>query len=126
MRPVRVDKAKLLTDLKANRDAHRAIFEEAVEGYRIEAVKQLEGHIKRIKKGSLKRVYISMPTPADHTQDYDNAIGMLKMSIDDTVELDESAYRWFVMDQWDWKQAFLATNSAYSVTAEQSMKDADD
>lgn len=123
MRPVRVSKKDLLKSLQENRDAHHDIFLEAVDGYRIEAVKQLEVHIKRIQKGSLKRVYVVLATPEDHTVDYDNAIGMLKMSLDDTVDLDEDAYRHFVMDQWDWKNAFLTTNSVYSASAAKALKD---
>jgi hypothetical protein len=121
-----VDKAKLLTVLHANRGQHRAIFEEAVEGYREEAVKQLEDYLARIKKGSLKRVYISIPVPEDHTADYDRTIGLIEMGQEALVSLSDDEYRMYVLDEWDWKQHFLASNSAYSVTAAKLVGDDDE
>lgn len=35
MQPVRVDKTKLLIVLRQNRDDHRQLFEDAIDGYRI-------------------------------------------------------------------------------------------
>lgn len=117
MRPITVEKAPLIATLKANRETHRAIFEEAVEGFRAEAIDQLKAHLKRVKSGKPKRVYVSVPEPSDHTHDYDVAIEMLQMDVNDHVELDEQSFRSFVKDEWDWKTQFLASNSMYSVTA---------
>ena len=125
MRPVRVDKKKVLEALKENRSTHRAIFEEAVEGYRKEVVKQLEKHIKQMKSGKPKRTYISIPYPEDHTSDYDDAIEMLEMSLDESIDLDAEAFKAFYKDDWSWKNQFLASNSGYSRTAYVAMQHTD-
>ena len=39
---------------------------------------------------------------------------MLKMSVDDHTLLSERDFQCDVLDDWGWKQKFLASNSAYS------------
>lgn len=122
MRDVRVPKDELVAILTKNREAHREIFLEAVEGYRKRVVEILEDHLARVKAGKLERVSISLPEPADHTRDYDRALGMLEMSVDEEVLIDEQRYSELVMDDWGWKNQFLTTNSAYSASALATLK----
>jgi hypothetical protein len=117
VRPVRVSKPDLLAKLEANRAGHRAIFEEALEGYRTKAIELFSAEVEKIRSGQKFRSFVSLTEPEDHTADYDAAIGMLQLSLDDAVELDEQSYRSFVLDEWDWKRQFLATNRSYSATA---------
>lgn len=101
---------------------HRAIFEEAVEGYRKKVTELLEDHLQRVKEGSLLHVYISLPQPSDHTSDYDRAIAMLDMALEEEIMVDEKTFAQLVMDDWGWKGEFLSTNSAYSMTADRLSK----
>jgi hypothetical protein len=117
VRPVTVNKLDLAEKIKANRDQHRTIFEEALAGYREEAMKVLAGHIAALKSGKPKRVQVYLPFPEDHTDDYDAALGMLEISVDNTVELDETAFRQLVLNEWSWTKQFLNTNAGYSRTA---------
>lgn len=117
MNSVRVNKAHLLTKLKENREKHRAIFLEALEGYRKEAIRQLEAQLARAKSSKKFTVYINLTQPSDQTKDYDRAIGMLNMSLDTEIALSEQDYKNYVLDDWTWKSQFLASNSAYSATA---------
>lgn len=114
MRQVTVTAADLKKTVQKNRDEHRAIFEEAVEGYKKRAVEILEDHIARIKAGKVERVSVSLPVPQDHTADYDRVIKMLDMSVDDNVTLDEQAFAEYVMDDWGWQKQFLSDSAAYS------------
>lgn len=126
MRPVRVNKSAVLTALYQNRKTHREIFEEALEGYRKEAISQLENHITELKSGKPKRTYFSIPFPEDHTDDYDDAIEMLEMSVDDTIDLDAETFKAFYKDDWGWKNQFLMSNSGYSRTAYAAFHSTDD
>lgn len=121
MKPITVRKNELREKVKENRDAHRAIFEEAVEGYRAQAVSILENHIEEIKKGKVQRVVFTLPQPEDHTADYDRVLKMIDMEIADTIVLEESDFSAYIMDDWAWKRQFLTTNSAYSATAASSL-----
>ena len=111
---VRVPRVQLLKALRENRDKHRAVFEEAMEGYRTQAIKILEEHIERIKANKPEQVRITLPMPEDHTDDYDRVIQMIEWSLDAEVWLDGHEFDQYVRDEWGWKAAFLATASTYT------------
>lgn len=58
----------------------------------------------------------------DQTKDYDMAIGMLRMSVDEYITLEEEDYKCYVLDQWRWKQQFSTSNRGYS----KSLRDQED
>lgn len=113
---VRVPKDKLLTQLQENRDAHRSLFEEAMEGYKVESIKILEDHIDRIKGNEPKKVAVSLPLPEDHTDDYNRVIQMVEWSMDDEVWLTGYEFDQYIRDNWAWKEQFLTTASHYGAT----------
>lgn len=119
----KIDKSALVAILTENRDKHRAIFLEAVEGYRNEAVKQLEDHLRRVKDGTMVQVQVYLPVPEQHTHDYERVIRMVELHTEDTITLTESDVAQYVMDDWAWKRQFLASNSSYSATAAASLGD---
>lgn len=117
MENVRLRKDVLLEKVLANRDGHRSIFEEAVEGYKAETIRQLEAHLDAVRSGKVRRIVVSLPMPEDHTRDYDRAIQMIEMDTRDEIELSEYDFQSYVLDDWNWKRQFLTTNSAYSAGA---------
>ena len=113
----------LLSTLRSNRQKHRAIFEEAVEGYRFEALKACNEFANRLKDGELLVVWAQkLVVPFDHTEDYDVVISMLENTMDDSFEIDQVKYQSYVMDKWNWQTEFLASNSTYSATAARALK----
>lgn len=126
MRPVRVNKAQLLEKLRANRDAHHGIFVEALEGYRAKAIEVFNQELDKVRNGKSFRSYVQLQEPEDHTRDYDRVIGMLELSEDDVVELDEQSYVELVQDDWAWKRQFIRTNAAYSARAARLLEPAPD
>ena len=117
MENVTVTKSALLEALKENRDAHQAIFEEALDGYKAETERLLKEHLKAVRSGKVQAIYVNLPVPEDHTRDYDRAIRMIDMSVDSEITIDETSFRQYVMDDWRWKHQFLSSNSTYSATA---------
>ena len=116
MYQVKVEKARLLGVLKENRANHRAIFEKAQEVYRDKMVEELDRMIAEAKRGDKIRRAFSLPEPEDHTDDYDRAIGMLGMSVDDTVDLTLDEYRQYVEDEWGWQRSFASNTASYVAT----------
>ena len=114
MTNVTVKKSELLTKVRENRDRHREIFEKAQEGYRNEVIKQLDRALKDAKEGRKITTYIQLTAPVDQTKDYDRAISMLEMSVDDEIKLSEKDYADLVLDDWAWKGQFVLTNSRYT------------
>ena len=116
MQKIKVEKPKLLAILQKNRDAHHAIFLEAQKGFRKTVIQELEKRLELARAGKRVDQYLRLPEPVDRTRDYDRVISMLKMDLTDTVELSETDYSQYVMDDWEWKREFLGTNQ-YSLKA---------
>ena len=117
MQRIKVEKSKLVRILQKNRDAHHDIFIEAQKGFRKAVIEALEMRLKQARDGKRIEQYLNLPEPVDRTRDYDRVISMLKMDLTDTVELSETDYSQYVLDDWEWKRQFLGTNRAYSVMA---------
>ncbi len=127
MRSVKVQKSALRSILIANREKHAAGYDKAVDGYKVKALEVLDKatatlreKIEKLGRGEFVKVEhlaIAMRKPENHVRDYDRAIGMLDMSVDDVVDLTESEYREFVEDRWEWKQQTIRSWSGYNLHA---------
>lgn len=118
MNTVKVKTSELLAKLKDNREAHRGIFLKAVEGYRKQAIREIEAMLAEAKEGKRIRRAVGLVEPMDQTKDYDRVIRMLEMSVDAEVELSASEFSMYVMDDWNWKGQFSLSNSQYIPQAE--------
>jgi hypothetical protein len=121
MEKIKVNKAELISTLEKNKARHRKIFEEACAGYEKEVIRQLQDQLKRAKAGIRRSIYISIEAPVDQTKEYDRAIAMLNMSIDNEVMLSEKNFQCYVLDDWSRKQAFLRSSSPYSQIAARAL-----
>ena len=98
MEKIKVNKTELLSILESNRSKHRQIFEEACDGYQKAVIKELEAQLKRAKEGIRRSMFINIPAPVDQTKEYDRAVAMLKMSVEQEVFLSEQDFRSYVLD----------------------------
>lgn len=114
MKTVKVSKDELIKKITENRDSHKKLLEEALEGYQKLAVKKLESKIRAVKAGKKVRS-ITFDIPQDYSKDYDRALKMLEMSVDKEIELDQNEFRQYVMDEWGWKQQFLMSYASNNV-----------
>lgn len=113
MHTVEVDRDEFIAVVTANRDGHRAVFEEALEGYRNRLIREFERRLHDLRRGRRVDQAVRLPEPEDHTDDYDRVLRMAAMSVNDTLELSEDEFGQYVMDQWHWKQRFTDTTSVY-------------
>jgi len=108
----------LMAKVTENRDKHRAVFEDALDGYKKAAEKALADRIEKIRAG--KRgvsLYVSLTEPTDHTRDYDRVIGMLKMHKEagnNIIELAEADAARYVNDDWEWKRQWAKLSNSYA------------
>jgi len=119
MKTVKVNKDELINKLKENRAKHRDVFEAALEGYRGKCYEVLQERIDQLRQGKRINMYFNLSEPQDQTKDYDRALTMLEMSVDDLIEIDERSFQCYVMDDWDWREAFKASNSMYTSLADE-------
>jgi hypothetical protein len=110
---IQIERTTLLDTVRANREKHREIFLKAQQGYQKQIVQLLEERLQRARDGKQVQLWINLTEPMDQTNDYDRIIRMLEMTETHQIELSEGDFSQYVMDDWQWKKQFLATNSSY-------------
>lgn len=108
-----IDKEKLLGIVKQNREKHAATYKEARKAYKEKGMDILQKLIAKLDNGENIRPYLNLPTPEDHTGDYDRTIEMLKHDVREQIELEENEFNQYVLDNWSWKQEWLNTTASY-------------
>jgi hypothetical protein len=112
----KMGKGTLLKKIQENRDRHRKIFEEALEGYRKKVIEILEEKVAALKANKRTELYIRLPEPQDRTKDYDRVIAMIKENLIEEIELTETEFAQYVLDDWQWKDEFLSVSNNYTAT----------
>lgn len=121
MDSVVVKKDELLTRIRANRENHTKIFEEAMVTYRQMAIEELDKMLAEARAGKRIRRQLQLVEPMNQCREYDRVIAMLEMSTEDEIEISQGEFACYVLDQWAWRQQFLSSNSLYSSTIQSSM-----
>lgn len=114
MNNVKVKKSDLLKKLVTNRATHAELYEDALAGWRKKAIAYFSRNLKAAQSGKKFETASVLTTPTSHVSDYDQAIAMLRMSVDDIIELTDDQFSSLVLDNWGWKRNFLVSNSGYS------------
>lgn len=117
MKNVTVNKEKLIQIVQSNRVLHRSQYEKAFEGYRKECMEVLEANLKSLQHSRCHIVVFREQAPEDHTEDYDRVIAMLKMSVDENVQLTSEEFSQYVQDNWQWKDRWSMSNFKYTSKA---------
>ena len=113
---VKVDRDKLLTTLQENKAKHVDEYNDAIAEYRKQAEKALRKRAIEIRDGeTLRKEIDDLPAPLSFVKDYDRAIAMVEWSTESELELDEHAFRAWVLDEWNWRSQFAGTTSVYNV-----------
>jgi hypothetical protein len=116
MRSVKINKAELLKIVRDNQKKHIKDFEESVKDYKKAALKVAKEHVELAKTGDLDQIakIRAMPSrPTSYEDNYNRAIRMLELSVDDIIELEEDTFNQLVLDEWAWKHQFVASGALY-------------
>jgi len=116
MDSVAVNKDKLLKTLRKNRKSHLIFYIKAIEGYRKQSIKRLEKELVAAKAGKPFRGTTQLKKPESYTSDYDRAIKMLEWCVDDEVNISDTDYDCYVLDNWRWKKDWMTSNTGYTRT----------
>lgn len=116
MDTIKVHKEELLNIIESNREKHVEDFKKSIKAYRVKAADLFTKELEKMVNGEEFATNIRLDKPESHIKDYDLIIGMLKMSVDDIVELEWNQFNQYVNDEWNWKPYFktsVYSNSAY-------------
>ncbi len=116
MRTVKINKAELLKIVRENKEKHIKEYAESVEDFKAGVLKLTTANLKLAKSGELDKIsqIKSIPSkPVSYEDSYSRAIRMLELSVEDTIELEDSIFNQLVLDEWMWKQNFVASGALY-------------
>lgn len=115
MNSVKMNRMELLEIVKQNATKHVADYDEAVIDYKVGVLKVAKANLKIANTGELdKFVFNKMPpAPVNYADNYNRAIRMLQLSVDDVIELEDHIFNQLVLDEWGWKQQFVAQSALY-------------
>ena len=100
--------------VRTNKDKHVAEFVEAVADYKQAVLKIAQDNLKVAKSGDLakfKKMEDFPNEPQSYENSYKRAIRMLELSVEDTIEVEEDVFNQLVLDEWNWKSMFSASNT---------------
>lgn len=106
---VKVRKSELLAKLRENLEKHNAILKKAKAQYWVALESRLSKMIERVKQHREVDLYVDITEPQDHSEDYDLAIAMLDMSVDDVIGLTPQEFSKYIMNKWAWRSEFVST-----------------
>ena len=116
MHAVKVDRKKLLKIVTENKEKHIKDFLESVEDYKAATLKLAEANLELVKTGDLDQIAKTKPMPSkpvSYENNYTRAIRMLELSVDKEIDVEEDVFNQLVLDEWAWKNAFVASASLY-------------
>jgi hypothetical protein len=112
------------TQAREKVERRRNKFNTAIEEYKEDIEKELKKVLDKIEKKeelpqsiNLKAIQINshlgLVYTQDHTTDYDRAIRMMQSSVYDKVRLTTAEYDAYVLNNWSWKNEFIASAKGY-------------
>ena len=110
---IRVEKAKLIETLKENAAKHKEDYETAKAGFRIVLREELQQKLAQLDAGEKVELRINQQKPQSYYPEYLDIIDMLEWDESESVELSRSDFQAWVKDDWDWKNGWSITNTAY-------------
>lgn len=134
-----VNTKDLLETLKKNRENHIKEYDEAVEGY-LETAREKLGEQHNNAKNEVEKAFLrtkeelsrfdpdkaqdtivfcraitfTLTAPKNFVDAYDQAIQMMTWETRETVELNTTEFRCFVMNKWDWMEEFKTVSEMYN------------
>lgn len=109
-----VEKNKLLGILRENRTKHVATYDAAVIEYRKQCIAALAGELAHARDGVKFRMdFPELVKPRSFADSYDTAIGILELAEETSIPITVGDYESLVLDEWNWKAAFVGSTSNY-------------
>jgi hypothetical protein len=114
---VNVDRVKLLEIMKTNLAIHQQDYKEAVLGYKVKLLVDLQTAIMTVNEKTPDQLkgltLVRFDFPSNHAKDYQEMIDMLEMSVDEHIELDSNSFQSYVKNRFVWSDSFNTSNSLY-------------
>lgn len=112
-RSYKVSKTDLLSRLQTNRTKHISEYKAVRTEFRRRATTLLQEKLDLARAEKPFNLRFDLIVPRSHEREYDKVIGLLTMTTETTIDISPQDYAQFVLDEWNWKEEFNASNRAY-------------
>lgn len=113
----KMKKSDLIAKVESGLEEHKRQYERALKGWMEQMQAASETVIERVRDGSLKAFPKEfrdlMQIPELHVSDYEAALQMLKMTVEEEITLEPEDFDQLVLGNWEWKERWAASNSRY-------------
>ena len=120
MHAIKMNRLELLEIVRANKEKHITEFNESVVDYKQLVLEFCQGNLKLAKTADLdkfKKIKSLPAAPVSYEDSYKRAIRMLELSVEDIIEVEEDVFNQLVLDEWQWKRNFAASNMLYKTAS---------
>ena len=115
---ITVNRVELLGKLRANKEIHEKDYAELQEAY-LDACEMKAKELidaTEARNFNLSSSFWERPQkPSCHIEDYEVAIGMFEMEVNDEVVITQSEFEQYVLDKWTWARSFALSKTAYGM-----------
>lgn len=111
---INADTKKVLEILRRNREEHQSMLKDARIGYLKEAKQAILRKLEQLKEDKIVELVFRLKPPEDYTLVYDTVIHALELHVDPNIELEGDQVRHLMMNEWDWMDSWLISNSGYA------------
>ena len=111
-RTIKVNKAELIAKIEENKARHIESYAKAVIAYKAEALRQLAEITTKVEAGEL-RVSLQLTTPINNEKNYDKILEMFNWEIESEVELGQSEFNEYVLDETEFARMASVSNQMY-------------
>ena len=116
MNEIKMNRKELLKIVKENLKKHLTDYAESVEDYKAGALKVATANLKIAKTGDIDKFHQikGLPQrPVSYEKEYNRAIRMLELSVDEEIMVEQDTFNQLVLDEWHWKNSFVAASMSY-------------
>jgi hypothetical protein len=114
MNTVKVNVYNLLEKLESNLGKHKMEYDDMMLNYKLQSIAALQVSLNNFTT-DIFEFAVTPRKPVEHIKDYQRAILMLQMSVEEIIELTEREFSELVMDEWQWKHEFEMTKTLYGL-----------
>ena len=116
MNNVNINRDELLAIVRDNKEKHIEQFKESIADYKKAALQIAKDNLALVRTGQVEeiaKVKNMPPKPVSFENEYNRAIRMLELSVDETIMLEQDVFNQLVLDEWHWKHTFMTNSTTY-------------
>lgn len=110
---VNVERLAMVAAIKNGLAIHQAAYNEALADFKEYALLEVTKLQTAIAAGDFTRTSINLSVPQSHVQEFEDAIEIFEMSVDDNINIDIETFKAYFKNEWSWSRSFEVGAALY-------------